>query len=577
MRGMWRLFALAGAAWLLASAPGWAAPTVLSAQDVTRYRQIFALQDKARWRAADRLIGKLDNRLLLGRVLYQRYMHPTGYRSRYRELANWMKHYADQPDAVRIYRLALRRRGKGAALPRKPVRIILRRAPAGSSEAVRGKKSPLEKRVARYLRRGRADRAEKRLWAAQHSGKATGAVITRLLARTARVDYFATRYDKAEALAIAALDLAAERHLASPPDAMWIAGLSAWRASDHQTALGFFARLARDDQATGSQRAAGGYWAARAALAARAPERVNDNLRLAAAEPDSFYGQIAAWQLARDPAFSWDVPALDPVDAVRLSARPAIARAIALSQIGQMTLADREFRRAIGRARPADDTALLALATALDLPASQLALSRLVRPPGAARFDAAAYPAPDWQPRGGFTVDRALLLAIMRQESRFDSRARSASGARGLMQIMPRTASYITRDHSLRYGNRAKLFAPEFNLAVGQRYVDYLRNLKVTGGNLFLIAAAYNGGPGNLARWRRTIDSKGDGLLFIESIPARETRDYVKQVMRNFWIYRARLGQPAPSLNAVASGGWPAYTALDNRIVTTARLDDKTP
>ena len=53
--------------------------------------------------------------------------------------------------------------------------------------------------------------------------------------------------------------------------------------------------------------------------------------------------------------------------------------------------------------------------------------------------------------------------------------------------------------------------------------------------------------------------------MFIESIPLFETRDYVERVLTNLWIYRYRLGQPAPSLDAIASGEWPSYIALDNK------------
>ena len=74
---------------------------------------------------------------------------------------------------------------------------------------------------------------------------------------------------------------------------------------------------------------------------------------------------------------------------------------------------------------------------------------------------------------------------------------------------------------------------------------------------------AYNGGPGNLNKWRRKSDYQGDPLLFIESIPSRETRAFVERVLTNLWIYRFRLGQPAPSLDAIAAGAWPRYQAFD--------------
>lgn len=75
------------------------------------------------------------------------------------------------------------------------------------------------------------------------------------------------------------------------------------------------------------------------------------------------------------------------------------------------------------------------------------------------------------------------------------------------------------------------------------------------------MAAAWNGGPGNLNKWRRRVDDLDDSLFFIESLPARETRIFIERVLTNLWIYRNRLGQETPSLDAVASGAWPRYNA----------------
>jgi soluble lytic murein transglycosylase-like protein len=89
-------------------------------------------------------------------------------------------------------------------------------------------------------------------------------------------------------------------------------------------------------------------------------------------------------------------------------------------------------------------------------------------------------------------------------------------------------------------------------------------------GDLFHLAAAYNGGPGNLRRWKRDVEIE-DPLLFIESIPNRESRDFVEKVLTNFWVYRARLGQPAPSREKVAAGELPLYEAIDQIAGQTAQ------
>ncbi len=96
-------------------------PQPLSAEDESRYRRIFIHQKTGEWKAADRLIRQLNNRILMGHVLYQRYMHPTKYRSKYKELRDWMALYADHPGARKIYNLALKRRPENYKYPKQPV------------------------------------------------------------------------------------------------------------------------------------------------------------------------------------------------------------------------------------------------------------------------------------------------------------------------------------------------------------------------------------------------------------------------------------------------------------------------
>jgi hypothetical protein len=81
-------------------------------------------------------------------------------------------------------------------------------------------------------------------------------------------------------------------------------------------------------------------------------------------------------------------------------------------------------------------------------------------------------------------------------------------------------------------------------------------------GDLIRLAAAYNGGPRNLARWSAHVDTD-DPLLFIEMIPSWETRRHVKRVLSNFWLYRLRLGQEPISLDQMMQGQWPVYVPLD--------------
>ena len=81
--------------------------------------------------------------------------------------------------------------------------------------------------------------------------------------------------------------------------------------------------------------------------------------------------------------------------------------------------------------------------------------------------------------------------------------------------------------------------------------------------NLVRTVAAYNGGPGNVARWDNSLNASADPLLYIASIPLNETRDFVHRVMANYWMYQIRLGQPTPSLDQIAAHEWPRYAQQD--------------
>ncbi len=124
-------------------------------------------------------------------------------------------------------------------------------------------------------------------------------------------------------------------------------------------------------------------------------------------------------------------------------------------------------------------------------------------------------------------LDPNLLLAVARQESAFNPRARSIANARGLLQILPRTGR--------KFKKRLDLYDPNSNIEVGSRYLyELLRHLN---GNLPLALASYNAGPERVSNWinRYPVDNP---VLFTDLIPFRETREYVASVLRNYYWYR---------------------------------------
>ena len=298
-------------------------------------------------------------------------------------------------------------------------------------------------------------------------------------------------------------------------------------------------------------------------------------LLIAADFPRTFYGLLAQRALGMDIDGPKPRQSLDRAQSQRLLADPAARRAVALLRVGERSRAESELARLDGDGDEALAAALSALNDAAGFPAYALRIARSLVPDAGRwsgqHLDSALYPIPPWQPERGFAVDRALIYALMRQESAFRTDAKSRDGARGLMQLLPSTANFVVRKRRFRGRSRDKLFDPELNIDVGQRYINYLLKHGGVDGDLLRMAAAYNAGPGNLVRWRRNMGRIEDPLLFIESLPSRETRDFVEKVVANLWIYRARLGQPRPTLDAVAAGDWPAYTALDRPVQAAAK------
>jgi soluble lytic murein transglycosylase-like protein len=162
------------------------------------------------------------------------------------------------------------------------------------------------------------------------------------------------------------------------------------------------------------------------------------------------------------------------------------------------------------------------------------------------------HPTPELFPAGGFTLDKALVYAIVRQESRFNQYAVSPAGAVGLMQLMPAAAAYASGDDGMKT-NVIPLFDAPTNLRLGQDYFKWLLEAGVGDHDMLKAVAAYNGGPGTLQKTMTKVGSN-DSLLIIESLPSRETRNYVEQVMASYWTYRRKFGSSTPSLDALASG-----------------------
>lgn len=576
----------------------WAAelPQVLSPADVATYKRIFALQAARDWPAVERETAKLKDRRLLGHVLAERYLHAPGSYASHHDLAAWLKDYADHPDASAIYQLALKRAPKKGAVPlRRPTVENLKSGwfaeeeePADQPEdtpdiadapsppgpklvgEMLGRASGVKGQIAQRLRAGDLAGAERLLRTRDTARLLSDGEYDYLKARIA-AGWFAQGND-AQALELASE--AASRSGPIVPRANWIAGLSLYKQGRFSDASKYFEALARTPNAQPWDLAAGAFWAGRAHLQARRPQVFGYWALQAASYPQTFYGLLAARTMSVVPAIDWDPPPLSRGETDSLVATASGGRAFALIQIGEHRRAEREFSRLQAAGGSGVTRALLGVAMRANMPTLSIRLGRELSEIDGRRHEGALYPIPPWRPANGFEVDPALVYAIMRQESAFNPRALSPAGARGLMQIMPGTAQLL--DGRSFKGRTDELYEPPLNIALGQKYLKQLLDNDVVQGDLIRLAAAYNGGPGNLAKWKRKQDMRGDpaddALLFIEGLPFPETRHYITRVLFNYWMYSHRLAHPTPSLELLAAGEWPTYAPRDGEQTPTIEI-----
>lgn len=367
-------------------------------------------------------------------------------------------------------------------------------------------------------------------------------------------------------------EIATAETLALASGERWIAGLAAYRLKRFPDAVARFSALAADPTETEWVRSGAAFWAARASVAAGRPAQSLGLLKLAARTPFTFYGLVAERQLGLDPAVTGHgvsyaammgrrapTPAevAQGAELARMVADdPRAHRAAAYAQLGLGVQSGLELRAAALSAKEGRQ-AWGALAERLGVP---LANPRDFNPGETFRFDLAAFQTPALTPLGGFTLDKALVYALVRQESRFDPATVSNAGAYGLMQLMPATAARISGDAGILSAPNA-LHEPSLNLRIGQDY--FKRLIDVANGDLLRAVASYNIGPGVLLKMNSRMEADTDSLLMIESMPGAETRDFVQRVLANYWIYRKIFGQDSRTLDAVANGAKSITVGMD--------------
>ena len=557
-------------------------PSVLSPADAELYVQAFALQAVGAAARADKVARRIDDKLVMSHVLADRYLRQT--RPKYSDLTNWLRRHRSHPDAPRIYRLAKQIRPKRVRAPVRPTTLrnsigaeVFPPPPYSSSKKLTRKQRKRVTRLKRsmriYLRQGYVTKTERML-----SRKDVKRLFDRFefdeaRAKVAAAWYYQGKDRKAYKLAIAAIARSGEKLRI----AHWTAGLSAWRMKRYDQCARHFVTLAKARGVSVWSTAGAAYWAARAYEKLDRAEDMRKMLNRAAEFPQTLYGVMARTRLDLPLKFDGQPMPLDAASIRTISSVSAGRRALALIEARQFHRAEQELLAFQGWRAPGMAEALLSLAQHHRLPSLALKLSKRLaeRDKGDAvthHLPLSMFPIPPWSTHVDGRIDRALLFAFMRQESDFNTFARSHVGARGLMQIMPATAKHLTRKKV-----RARdLYDPEFSVDLGQSYLTELIEHRAVRGNLLRLIAAYNGGPGNVNYWRKKMMKFGnDPLLYIETLPSLETRLFVRRVLTNLWIYRYRFEQPAPSLRAMIEGKFPKYRGQDT--ADSVRLTRRNP
>jgi soluble lytic murein transglycosylase len=303
---------------------------------------------------------------------------------------------------------------------------------------------------------------------------------------------------------------------------------AALRAADWQAVRDAIDRMS----VSARQDAAWTYWYGRALGAQGVADGARAYYFRISGQPN-FYGLLAAEELGAMAGVPepFHVATENDVEAARLN--PGLARALALYRLELRPEATREWVFTI---RNMEDAQLLAAAelarraeifdraiNTADRTAHQHNYKVRYLAPFKEVFDAQAK---------SLGLEEAWVLGLVRQESRFIVDAKSSAGARGLMQLMPATASWVAKRNGLRDFSPGRVAEVPMNVALG---TGYLKMVLDDLGHPVLASAAYNAGPGRARRWRDTRPL--EGAIYAETIPFNETRDYVKKVMSNTMYY----------------------------------------
>lgn len=281
---------------------------------------------------------------------------------------------------------------------------------------------------------------------------------------------------------------------------------------------------------------------------ARALEMLNRNTESQAilselAKNRGYYGFLASHQLLQPYSISHKSLAIVPIETSFVKAvekQRAMQRARELHLLGRFTKAQIEWQFTTTRMTDKQKHAAARLALQWQLPHwAILAMSKAKNKNDITLRFPVIYTRHVLAEAQKQNIDPAWILAITRQESAFVPHAKNPSGAVGLMQLKPSTAHWVAQKKQIAFSSNTELLEPITNIQLGSGYLRMM--LDVHKNNPVLATAAYNAGPGRIKKWLPTYDMAAD--VWIETIPFKETREYVKNVLTYTVIYQEILGK----------------------------------
>ncbi|MFV0320925.1 MAG: transglycosylase SLT domain-containing protein [Alphaproteobacteria bacterium] len=542
-------------------------PKPLSEVDAHLYKTTIKLQQNSHWQGALFVRSAIQNNLLASWLDYNAFTQPFAPQGAYLELNKFIKTYPTHPHVMDIYKKAKELKYPGDEKLAEPKTEIIELKINENIEPPKLKNqikrtaleqrraTDLIRRIQSYLNRDDYASAEKLILSDEALSVLSFYEADSLYVKILRLLFNEGKDESVIHLATQVSSRSGDYF----GEAWWLAGLSAWRMQNYAQARDFFAEITKRPWLHDNLIYGAYYWQARCSFMLLEYNEWQKPLLKAAQDSNNFYGLLASETLGKlyltNPKARMDRLKI-------LLGTPKGQQFLALVQIGQIEWAQDELLAYINSSSDQDRLILLWVASEIGWLDFVYKESEKLKKYDIDMSESLPRIPKEWVPSTGMVLDEALTLAVIQKESRFKTDARSRAGALGLMQITSQTKQQTEKIFDI--NNNNDLSSAAENIYIGQRYMNYLLSDSWFDGNLFFVLAGWNAGPSKSERWQKeTWRLADDPLFWLESIPIRETRLYVKDVSANLWKYRNRLGQSAPTLEAIAQGQEPIYRNID--------------